>query len=295
MSEIDWLHFPPLPALRAFEATARLGGFSAAGRALNVTHAAVAQQVRALEAHLGLSLVTRDGRALRLTEDGVALAAALAAGFGEIARAVAELGSAREARPVTITLTPIFATNWLMPRLGRFWRAHPGLAVSLRPDPRVLDLRGEGCDFGIRFGAGYWPGVDARLLVSARYVVVAVPALFDRPEMPTPGEMADRPWVFEADSPEVHHWLKHRLDLDPARLRSVTEFATEELALTAARQGYGLHVTSMAIVEEDLREGRLRLVFDAAGQGPGYYLVTPPGPLRPAARTVLNWLLRDAG
>ena len=64
MSDPDWLHLPPLSALRAFEAAARLGGFSAAARALNVTHAAVAQQVRALEEHLGAPLIHREGRGM---------------------------------------------------------------------------------------------------------------------------------------------------------------------------------------------------------------------------------------
>ncbi len=78
---VDWRHMPPLTALRALEAVARLGGFSAAARALNVTHAAVAQQVRGLETELGVALLRREGRAVVLTAEGARLAAALAEGF----------------------------------------------------------------------------------------------------------------------------------------------------------------------------------------------------------------------
>ncbi|MCB2135992.1 MAG: LysR family transcriptional regulator [Rhodobacteraceae bacterium] len=288
MSEIDWLHFPPLPALRAFEATVRCGGFSAAARSLNVTHAAVAQQVRALEAHLGLALVRRDGRALAVTDEGDALAAALTEGFGTIQSILVSLRDDQEDRPVTITLTPTFATNWLMPRLGRFWAKHPDIAVSLRPDPRVLDLRRERIDFGIRFGEGHWPGVESDFLTSARYVIVGAPSLFQGGSISF-AEMQNLPWVLEPDWPEQRQWIACCTGLDPDKLR-ITEIATEELALSAARQGYGLHVSSAPLVEADLRNGDLRLAFEMDGDSPGYYIVTPPGPIRKPARQFMRWL-----
>lgn len=290
MPDLDWLHFPPLPALRAFEATARLGGFSAAARALNVTHAAVAQQVRALEAHLDLALVRRDGRAIALTEDGARLAASLSEGFGAIQAVLDELREGGADRPVTVTLTPTFASNWLMPRLGRFWSEHPEVAVSLRPDPRVLDLRRERLDFGIRFGEGNWPGVEATYLTSARYIVVGASKLFRGPDPLTREEMERLPWILEPDWPEQRQWIACCTGLDPDRLH-ITEFATEELALSAARQGYGLHITSAALVEADLRAGEMRIAVETEDDNPGYYVVTPPGPLRRPARIFMRWLL----
>ena len=287
MPEIDWLHYPPLPALRAFEATVRLGGFSAAGRALNVTHAAVAQQVRALEAHLGLSLVHRDGRGLAFTAEGEQLALALNEGFGSIQSTLEALRAGGEDRPVAVTVTPTFATNWLMPRLGRFWDRHPEVPVSLRPDAKVLDLRRDRIDLGIRFGLGTWPGVEAEYLTSARYVVVGAPRLA---ESATSAEaMARLPWVLEPDWPEQRNWIGCCLGLDPETL-NITEFANEELALSAARQGYGLHITSAALVEEDLKSGALHVIFDSAEENPGYYIVTPPGPIRKSARLFILWL-----
>ena len=140
MSDPDWLHLPPLSALRAFEAAARLGGFSAAARALNVTHAAVAQQVRALEEHLGAPLIHREGRGMVLTPEGAQLGARLTEGFLTIQGAVAAVRQRQEGAPVTVTMTPTFAVKWMMPRLWKFWELHPDIAVSLRPDIRLLDL-----------------------------------------------------------------------------------------------------------------------------------------------------------
>jgi LysR family glycine cleavage system transcriptional activator len=285
--DVDWLHYPPLPALRAFEATVRLGGFSAAGRALNVTHAAVAQQVRALETHLGLSLVHRDGRNLAVTTEGAQLAHALNDGFGTIQSTLEMLRAGGEDRPVTVTITPTFATNWLMPRLRRFWDRHPDLPISMRPDAKVLDLRSNRIDLGIRFGLGNWPGVEAQYLTSARYVVVGAPRLIEGSV--STDDMTHLPWVLEPDWPEQRNWIECCLGLDPTVL-SITEFASEELALSAARQGYGLHITSAALVEEDLKTGALRVVFDSQEENPGYYIVTPPGPIRKSARLFIRWL-----
>ena len=67
---MDWQTLPSLAALRAFDALARTGSLSAAGRLLNVTHAAIAQHLRALETHFGVPLATRDGQEHRLAVGG---------------------------------------------------------------------------------------------------------------------------------------------------------------------------------------------------------------------------------
>jgi LysR family glycine cleavage system transcriptional activator len=287
--QIDWRHFPPLASLRAFEAMARTGGFSAAARALNVTHAAVAQQVRALEEYLGVSLANRDGRNLVLTEDGERLGAALTDGFQGIQATIEAIRARGEDRPLTVTLTPTFATNWLMPRLGRFWAAHPEISVSLRPDHRVLDLRREGIDLGIRYGMGQWPGVDTEFLVSGRHLVVGAPDLVPADRKLTPGEMARMPWVLEQDWPEQSSWISCCLGVEIADLQ-VTVFPNEELELSAARQGYGLYLANAAIVEDDIATGRLRVAYDDQDANPGYYIVVPAGPQRAAARQFVRWL-----
>jgi len=288
MSDPDWRSLPSLAALRAFEATARMGGFSAAARALNVTHAAVAQQVRALEADLGVALIHREGRGMRLTPEGAQLGAALTNGFGVVQGAVTAVRARREDDPVTVTTTPSFAVQWIMPRLWSFWEEHPEIAVSLRPDHRLIDLRREGIDLGIRFGSGEWPGVEAEYLTSARHVVVGSPDLVGAEGTPTAAEMTAMPWVGEDNWPERAEWLAAQ-GIDPARIE-MTSFATEELAREAARQGYGLFVESAALIETDIAEGWLRVVLDPREDRPAYFVVTPSGPQRAAARTFIRWL-----
>lgn len=285
---IDWRDLPPLSALRAFTAVAELGGFSQAARALNVTHAAVAQQVRALEGMLDTPLVARDGRGMALTAEGQQLAQSLGDGFGAIAAGVAALRAGGSDRPVRITLTASFATQWLMPRLKDFWDQHPDIALSLHPDPRVSDLKRDGMDLGIRYGNGDWPGVTSRFLAPARMAVAAAPALLDGRATLSLPEMQEMDWILARDWPEQENYLAS-LGLDPARL-SRTDFVNEELSLAAARQGLGLVVESLALMEDDLEEGRLILLHDSKDHLPAYFIVTAPGPQRAATRAFVKWL-----
>lgn len=288
MTEVDWRRMPPLTALRAFSATAREGGFSAAARALNVTHAAIAQQVRALEDHLATPLVWRDGKQLRLTPDGERLAKALTDGFGLIQTAAESLRQATAERPLTVTLPPAFASEWLMPRLARFWRRHPEIPLSLLPDHRIVDLREAGATLGIRFGDGNWPGVVSEFLTAAPQIVVGAPDLLGGRTGLSLQEMAKLPWVREGDWPEQMQLLES-IGLDPTKLR-FNEFPNEELALAAAREGLGLHLESEALIEDDLRSGGLVKIHEIRDESLGYHVVRLPGPMPEAARIFIDWL-----
>ncbi len=288
MNDVIWRQMPPLSALRAFEATAQSRSFSAAARALNVTHAAVSQQVRSLEAHLGTALVVRNGRALDLTAEGAELAASLAEGFRLIQTGVDAARAGGANRPLVVTLTPSFALQWLMPRMGDFWRRLPGLAVTLQPDHRILDLRREGVDIAIRYGNGNWPGNTAERLVSARYVVVGAPSLLQGRPAPSVEQMQDMPWILEEGWPEQISWLS-AMGLDTGRLKA-TQMPTEELALSAARQGYGLYVENEALMSDDIRSGRLVQLAVSNDDRLAYYIVTPAGPQRTAVRQFIRWL-----
>lgn len=289
---IDWRSLPSLSSLRAFAAVAELGGFSQAARVLNVTHAAVSQQVRGLEQALDTALVARDGRGMALTAEGQQLAQALLDGFATVAAGVDTLRAGGSDRPVRITLTASFATQWLMPRLKEFWDLYPDIALSLHPDARVVDLRRDGMDLGIRYGNGDWQGVTARFLAPARMAVAASPDLLAERTTLSAAEMQEMEWILARDWPEQENYLKS-LGLRPEAL-SRTDFVNEELSLAAARQGLGLVVESLALLEGDLEEGRLVLLHDSKDKLPAYFIVTQPGPQRAATRAFLKWLEQAA-
>lgn len=289
---IDWRAIPSLTALRAFAATAEMRSFSHAARAMNVTPAAVAQQVRALEEDFAVALVQRDGRGVSLTAEGEALAQALSEGFAAFQRGAEALRSGGTDRPVRITLTASFAAQWLMPRLRDFWERHPDIGLSLQPENRVVDLHREGMDLGIRYGNGTWPGVEASFLASARLVVAGAPSLLGEKTRLDIQELQRMEWILARNWPEQDNFL-HSLGLEPASL-SQTDFANEDLSIAAARQGLGLVVESYALMADDVAAGRLLVVHESRDQLPAYFVVTLPGPQRAATRAFLNWLKSQA-
>lgn len=284
MIPFDWRALPPLPALRAFEAAARLGSFSAAARVMNVTHPAVAQQVRALERHLGLRLVARAGRSLQLTDAGTRLAAALNAGFAGMATALAEAQHSDRSRGLRITLTPGFAQSVILPVLADFWTQHPDIPVSLVPEHRNADLAREGYDLAIRAGQPPWPGTAAQLLVRTRMIVAGAPALVARSTDP-----AALPWILNAGDPVEAGWLATR-GLHADRLQ-VAYIENAMLAIAAALRGMGLLFSTELILREPLASGALQVLPGWEGLPENaYWAVMPEGPPRAPVGVFLDWL-----
>lgn len=278
---------PPLTALRAFSALAQTGSAQAAGARLNVSHAAISQQVKALEAHMGLALTRRAGRGLALTDAGAQLAEALEAGFGTIATSVAALTGADAARPLQVSTTPQFAASWLMPRLGDFQARHPGVNLMVHPSPERADPVPGGVDVALRFGAGVWPGLEAELLVPTDIVVTAAPALVGDGPYHAPEDLLPFPWLDELGASQLSDWLT-RAGLAGERVKSVMQIPGS-LILEGARAGQGIAVMAYSTVAADVDAGRLRVLFRDDGDT-GYFIVTRPGVLRPQARAFIRWL-----
>lgn len=283
-----WRSLPPLAALRAFAAFVDTGTVSRAGAELNVSHAAISQQLRALETHLGLALFDRRGRELALTAEGRLLAEATTAGFDGIAKVVEVLTGAQAGRPLQLTTTPSFAAVWLMPRLADFRAHHPEIDIAIDPSGAMRTLGPGGYDVALRFGDGDWPGLESRLLVRSRAVVVAAPSLVGKTKVTDMDELARFPWMQELGTNEASAFLQARGMTQRAGLTSLPG----NMMIDAARNGQGIAVTARAIVEADIAAGRLSLLFED-DKSTGYFLVTPKGILRPAAQTFVRWALRQ--
>lgn len=285
---MDLARLPPLSSLRAFEAAARLGSVTAAGRELNVTHAAVSQQLRRLEQHLGVALVRRRGRGLELTEAGQRLAGPLSEGFAAMGAAVARVLDDERARPLRITLTPMFASTWLLPRLGAFREAHPEIELMLDPTCENLDLKAAGHDLAIRYGDGQWPGLESRPLLPSRFVVVVARTLLDRLSADGEPDIRTLPWLQEQGTDELRHWLARR-GVDVGQKTNIIHMPGY-MTLAALRDGQGVAATTRVFVEEDIRAGRLVVLYeDARSDATAYHLAWPEGALRPSARAFVRW------
>ncbi|MEL7256325.1 MAG: LysR family transcriptional regulator [Pseudomonadota bacterium] len=287
---MDWKDLPPLTALRAFHALAETGSAVAAGMMLNVSHAAVSQQIKALEGHIGVPLVDRSGRTLSLTPAGEELAEALKSGFGTMARVVATLTGADANRPVHVSTTSLFATTWLMPRLMDFQSKHPDIDLMVNPSAELFDPEPGGIDVGLRFGSGDWPGLEAEMLVPTDIAITAAPSLVGDCVIECPEDLLQFPWLEELGTSESTDWLRKHGVVE-GRAKRITQ-VPGNLMLDGARAGQGVISTAMSSVKDDITSGRLRLLFLDRGET-GYHIVTRPGVMRPNAKAFVTWLKRQ--
>lgn len=288
---MDWRLLPSLPAVRALVAFADGGSVVAAGEALGVTHAAISQQLKALEAQMGVALLDRSGRALQLTPSGQKLAYAARTGFEGMIETAAEITGARDSRPLQISTTPTFAAAWLMPRLSTFRTLHREIDLMLDPTPELVTLSAGGIDVAIRYGQGPWDGLDTETLLETQMVVIAAAALVGSQDFSDPRALAEFPWMEEYGTTESTNWLRRRgvLDVLPKGLFQVPG----NLLLDGVRDGQGVAVTARAFVEADIQSGRLRCLYTEDLPGAGYHIVTRPGVMRPPLRTFVRWLRRE--
>jgi len=277
--------------IRAFAAFADKRNIAEAGTALNVSHAAISQQMRALEVHLGVRLFDRSGRRLRLTPDGEALAREVLAGFEAMAQAFAALTDREAQRPLEVTTTPAFASGWLMPRLARFRALHPAIDIRLDPSAEIRPLAAGGTDIALRYGDGHWPGLQATHLVTSPIVVVAAPSLVADAQFAHPSDLSALPWLQELGTNEVSDWLAQHGVARAAGSGLTT--LPGHLMLEAARQGQGIATYAKIFVADDIAAGRLRLLFEDSAVK-GYHAVVRPGVLRPPLKAFLAWIQKEA-
>jgi LysR family glycine cleavage system transcriptional activator len=289
---MSWRDLPSLAALRAFESAARHGSFSGAARELNVTHAAIAQHVRALEEHFALPLMRRSGNGMSVTSEAQPLALALTEAMGIMTAAAKDLRERDATRPLRIATTPTFAANWLMPRIGRFWSDHPDIALEIIPGTTLADLRAEGIDIAIRYGRGPWQGVDSVPLMAAGHVAVGAPRRYAGRQTDRLSDLAGNPWIVDRLSGEEELWARsHGVDLSAER---VLTFDTAELAREAAKAGLGIALLPLPIVETEIAAGRLLALCTERDSAVAYHIVTRPGAKTPLRDTFLRWLRAEA-
>jgi LysR family glycine cleavage system transcriptional activator len=289
---MHWQSLPPLSALRAFAALAEAGSFSRAGEALNVSHAAVSQQVRALEDRLGVLLVVRGGPRGRLTPEGERLAQALETAFTGIAQAVDDLTGADAGRPLQVTTTSGFAAAWLMPRLSEFRHLHPDVELMLNPTSNLVELAPGGVDVAIRVGKGSWRGLESEQLDATSMVLVGSASLLADRVIREPRDILALPWLQELGTSEMSNWLRHHGIITP-RKESVIHLPGH-LVLEGLRNGDGVSLASRVMIERELASGQLIALFEDVEPGLGYYIVTRPGVMRRPLRTFVAWLRRHA-
>ncbi|MCJ8240719.1 LysR substrate-binding domain-containing protein [Peteryoungia algae] len=258
---------PPMNALRTFSVAGRRLNFRAAAEELGVTQGAVAQQIKLLEGHIGLSLFTRLPRGVALTPDGSAY-------YAEIQRAFMIMHEATEqiregGKFLTISVTPTFATKLLIPNLQSLNSALPGIEIRTIATVAVTDFDRDQVDIVIRETRPPFPAnQEAKLLFNQDLILVGGPNVIKGLTLPLAPELI-RTLPLLHDS--YTHWNAYfRTD---AKLPG-PRFNQISLALDAASAGQGLAIVSRSFVQSELTDGRL-IEVGPAGYEPdaGYYLI----------------------
>jgi LysR family glycine cleavage system transcriptional activator len=289
---------PPLAMLRSFEAAARHVSFARAGQELAVTAAAISQQVRALEDHLGQPLFLRRPQGLSLTEAGLSYLTIVRDAFDRLGAGTEELFHGRAAEIVSVRVTAGFAHLWLAPRLHRFLAQVPDLQLRLLTalwTPLEID---RDADFEIRCGIGSWPELTAYPLTRDRVFPVCAPALIMGENRPlSPDFLKNQRLIHVQGFAEGWAaWLRGAGASSTSVEKGGITFDTATLAVDLVLNGGGFMLGRSCFVDPYLAEGRLVAPFAAKiKSAEAFYLVERAGERLPRpARLFRDWILAEA-
>jgi DNA-binding transcriptional LysR family regulator len=264
--------------LVAFEAAARHLSFTRAANELSLTQSAVSRQVAALEALLEVTLFHREGRQIALTEVGAMYQRELTGALQRVRSASLQAMAFREGRgSLHLAALPTFASKWLMPRLKDFYQRHPDVLIHIHSRIGQFDLELAGMDAAISVGDGYWRGLASYQLMDETLLPVISPALAEAKPINTPAELARHLLLVVTGRPLVWRQWFHGHDLPDAAMRLGPQFELTSHLVQAVAAGLGVGLVPSCLVEDELRDGSLKLAIDSPLQtGLGYYLFVPP-------------------
>lgn len=284
---------PPLNGLRAFDAAGRHLNFRAAADEMGVTQGAVAQQVRQLEAHLGVPLFDRLPKGLAFTSTGRGYHARVATVFEELRAATETLRP--EPDKVLVSVTPTFAAKWLIPNLPDFSALHPKADLAVFATERVSSFHGDGIDLAIRQGKPPFGAVlEVVRLFRQNVIAVAAPSLVAEHRLPLDLETLSH-------LPKLHD--AH--DLWPVFLKQLKvenrgghglRLSQTALAMDAALSGQGAALVSSFLVRRDIAEKRLVQIHPKAlsGEQDFYLLAERSQKRRPSVQAAFDWFASKA-
>lgn len=283
----------PLNALNAFVVAARHGSFSKAAEELNVTPAAVSQQIRSLEESLGIQVFHRLNRGLSLTDAGQSGLVKLQTGFDNIQQAVDLMKPGGTVSELNIWTSPSFASKWLMPRMHHFIELNSSIDFRISGSAALIDsnttapslsaetLKSHNIDVAIRFGSGNYPGCEVHRLMDVVAIPLCSPELLKptaRLPLATPADLLKHTLLHDESPyegrPTWASWLDAAGLAGKVAARNLY-FNSVSLALAAAIEGQGVVLTLEQLAQDDMEKGRLVPLFDRPMEvSHAYHLVT---------------------
>lgn len=287
---------PPLNAVRAFEAAARLGSYVAASQALHVTQPAIGRHVKNLEAWLGVRLLERSPRGVSLTLPGAHYYKAAAEALQILADAGARLAQRGDERWLRILCVPAFASRWLTPRIDALRSLRPDLRIAIEPNATFTSVDARQADLGIAFGLpGELSGVREVLIRPKVFAVCAPSYLAQLPARLSAADLPGCRLIHVDDGTWWNSWFA--ANGLRVRVKADTSHISNDIVLNLAQRGHGIALATEVLVGRELREGSLVRCVEQAVALESYQLLTPAPPPSADALWFMGWLgdsLREA-
>lgn len=287
---------PPLNALRAFEATARLNSVSQAAEVLHVTHGAVSRQLKVLEEHLGVALFVKDGRGIKLTDAGVRLRDASSDAFDRLRSVCAELSRDVSEAPFVLGCSGSLLARWFIPRLGRLNADLPQLRLHLSAGEGDLDPRRPGLDALLVYAEPPWPA-DMQVHVLAEECIgpVLSPHFpgFERLREAPAQALLDEALLHTTSRPQAWPTWAAQHGLEPSALAFGQAFEHLYYLLEAAVAGLGVAIAPQPLVADDLRAGRLSAPWGFSPTRAALALWVPRRAADGRAEQLAQWLRNE--
>lgn len=286
---------PSLNAVKAFEAAARNRSFTRAAEELFVTPGAVSQQVKALEAELGLKLFNRERQRLVITEAGREYLSVVREAFDQIALGTERLMQRQRSGVLTVRVGPDFAAKWLVNRLGRFVESHPEIDLRVSAGDQRVDFAREDVDLAVRHGDGQWPELEVVRLCSERLFPVCSPKLFQgRNRVTSASDLLKFPLLRLEDWTNWGRLFEAAGVDTPAMPGPVLNRAS--LLIDAAIDGQGIALARTALAAWDIIHGRLMRPVDVSlAVANTYWIICPKATASiPEIAIFRKWLLAEA-
>ncbi len=294
---------PPLNGLRAFEAAARHLSFTLASEELNVTPAAVSQQVKLLEDYFNVRLFNRLTRALSLTDSGKIILPTLSEGLDRLADVGELLRSREDKHHLTVSVAPAFGMKWLLPRLNSFRQFAPDYEIRIDATDIKVDLERDNVDLAIRYGLGEYEGLISECLISEHVIPVCSPELLmGKHAIKNLDDLQHHTLLHSSWRRELtaatdwQMWLK-AAGYNGSLPKKGPQFNLDSLAVQAAIEGQGVALVDKAMTSKDIERGGLVELFtDQVSKDTKfcYFLCYPKHHLQwPKVQLFREWVLKE--
>ncbi|MBG2914407.1 transcriptional regulator GcvA [Proteus cibarius] len=266
---------PPLNALRVFDSAARHLSFTKAAEELFVTQAAVSHQIKTLEEFLGLKLFRRRNRSLLLTEEGQSYYLDIKEIFSSINEATRKLLARSAKGALTVSLSPSFAIQWLVPRLSGFNQAYPGIDVRIQAVDREEDKLADDVDVAIFYGRGNWTGLRTDRLYAEYLIPVCAPSLLtgEKP-LKTPSDLIYHTLLHDTSRRDWQAYVRQLEIQNQINVQQGPIFSHSSMVIQAAVHGQGVALVNNVMARSEIESGRLVRPFsDVLVSKNAFYLV----------------------